>query len=48
MSGRLFLLLFFVLQMAGTAVASWLLVALDGCWRPWMAAGGPSGLVTRW
>ena len=25
MSGRLFLLLFFVLQMAGTAVALWLL-----------------------
>lgn len=34
MSGRLFLLLFFVLQMAGTVVASWLLAVLDGCWWP--------------
>ena len=30
MSGRLFLLLFFVLQMAGTAVALWLLAAIPG------------------
>ena len=43
MSGRLFLLLFFVLQMAGTAVASWLLAALDGCWWPF----GPRYTVVK-
>lgn len=43
MSGRLFLLLFFVLQMAGTAVALWLLAALDGCWWPF----GPRYTVVK-
>lgn len=43
MSSRLFLLLFFVSQMAGTAVALWLLAALDGCWWPF----GPRYTVVK-
>lgn len=45
MSGRLFLLLFFVLQMAGTAVALWLLAAAD---RKRLDEGDQAKTVRSW
>lgn len=45
MSGRLFLLLFFVLQMAGTAVALWLLAAAD---RRRLDEGDQAKTVRSW